>query len=470
MNELIIRGSDNKDRLRNLISNTLTSEIIRIVNFDQYNKLIINYLKKDKEYKTVPIGIKDSIITSDASLHLFSSIQDNTLPELEPYLTHGNKFALTRDGIFSSIFPGMDYDDFNILFSKLFTSYDMPSGGQNIGLGEVLFLILFKDVKQTKGDQKGDLVVNDIKLEIKDGKPRMGSGSTYSQTAPGRLLDVFTSFYPGDKDNFKSRVMYKYHRRRVDVEQMKVAQQENNNILYYDNKIRGNRNLDFPVPASQIRKVFLKHDNFVCESELPNLFNKEIVEHIHKILPQRGSLIKVKKIPPKKDLDKIHKRCLYEIDNVLKSNASVGGVYEIHVKAFFRYCYEKNNKLMAIRGLYELRNYEYVNYNLLEDCVRFVNEVGLKFIASYIKSVIGALHLVCYHDYANFDRICFISNTTKKRREKECIIIDTKSFGESRLCGVLDFIMDNNMVSDLSIDGSRNEGVHLWYNGSTNFK
>ena len=53
------------------------------------------------------------------------------------------------------------------------------------------------------------------------------------------------------------------------------------------------------------------------------------------------------------------------------------------------------------------------------------------------------------------------------RKNYNCIVVDTKSVssGGSKIMGMVEFMIKNNLDADQAIDSSRKDGVHVWYNG-----
>ena len=421
------------------------------------------------------------------------------------------RIDFSSNGIFKNIVQkyNISPEEMDSVVMKLLANYDMPSGGQNLGKGEVMCLVLGGNVIPPPG--KGDLAtadsVNpspaDIKgLEVKEGKPRVGSSTNFPTTVP-RLIEAYI------KDNLNSN---------IPVEQFKERAASSLNIqlsrlqFELDAINNGDKLLTFVEQSTQscpkmlnlglgsidvIRDIFNNHGvdlgrkgiKAVAERELISLISKELTltetevqDALEADAGQRGCPIKVVKLKPAGPLQKEISRTNNQLQAMAIASASVATTYSSYLTTFwavlnyYKTALLDNNTLLKhiTWGVKHLRNFADLSqlnrggYDLDRDCEVVAKHIynsptGLDDIIRDLHLYTGAIQLLGYQIKEEFDDMLFIKSNKGVLFNP---IQQTPTINGSKILGLVDLFNKSNMSADLNIDehfGS--SAVHVWFDG-----
>ena len=450
------------------------------------------------------------------------TVSNKGLPLLKPFSRHGETFSLLSAGGDQYLFDKLvshykiDPEEMDKLVSKLITNQMMPSRGQSTGNGELLFLLLFGD---TVSPDKSDIeIAGGHTLEVKEGDARVGSGADFAVQAPGKYKELIETVLGADMEAFNTRIQQQLNDSIANAQRLlTLSQSYQEDTLTPEDLIYNSTSHPFGVRGS------CSNMNSVNEHEAENIFKdivqaafnspdmlpfpgtgtktsnpksngvvkfETIINITNERYPSLASEIKsaleqdiinnkceLKRIKISSNIIKQAERAVEDgekrLEHINVGEVKYGGTYREHMNAFFNIIKEYNDnkklkpqqfKSLLAQGFYLMRNFTTLDDGgLIEsECRKLANKVDINFVIENIAKFCGAIQAMCYQIEEGFDSILFMN-----RKNYNCIVVDTKnvSSGGSKIMGMVEFMINNNLDADQAIDSSRKDGVHVWYNG-----
>ena len=444
------------------------------------------------------------------------------LPSLKPFSQHGKTFSLLSSGggqyLFEKLVSHYKIDpvEMDNLVSKLITNQMMPSRGQSTGNGELLFLLLFGD---TVSPDKSDIeIAGGHTLEVKEGDARVGSGADFAVQAPGKYKELIETVLGADMDAFNTRIQQQLNDSIAGAQMiLTLSKSYQDKTLTPEDLIYNSASHPFGVRGScsnmssinehEAESIFKdivqtafnsanvlsypgtgtklsnpKSNGVVKFETLINIINErypslanEILSALQQDIINNKCELKRIKITPSiiKQAEKAVTDNTKRLEHINVGEVKYGGTYREHMNAFFNIVKEYSDskklnpnqlKSLLAQGFYLMRNFTTLDDGgLIEnECKKLANKVDIDFVIENIAKFCGAIQAMCYQIEEGFDSILFMN-----RKNYNCIVVDTKSVssGGSRILGMVEFMINNNLDADQAIDSSRKDGVHVWYNG-----